>query len=119
MARKILGAVASCIAIVLALTVGELPRATAIQDQHKRSKHRHAISRRNRAARQRVKSQQKPARVAESDQLCLPDAPGHALELARHMSQVLDGFGGGRARCEEGAALSGALPRPVVSKVPA
>ena len=66
MTRKIFGAVASCIAIVLALIVGELPRATAIQDQHQRSKHRHAISRRNRAARQRVKSQQKRARLRKA-----------------------------------------------------
>src|SRR5215207_6850845 len=62
MARKTLGAVASCIAVVLALTFGELPRAAAIQDQHQRSKHRHAVSRRNRAARQRVKVQRKAIR---------------------------------------------------------
>lgn len=66
MVRKIFGAVASCIAIVLALTLGELPGATAIQDQHQRSKHRHATSRRNRAARQRVKTQRKPARLRKA-----------------------------------------------------
>src|SRR5687767_11189725 len=63
MARKIVGAVASCIAVVLALTFIELPRASAIQDEHQRSKHRHAVSRRNRAARQRVKSQRKSPRL--------------------------------------------------------
>ena len=63
MARKILGAVASCIAVVLALTFIELPRASAIQDEHQRSKHRHAVSRRNRAARQRLKSQRKSPRL--------------------------------------------------------
>src|SRR5687767_1369878 len=61
MARKIFGALASCIAIVLALTFGESPGGAAIQDQHQRTKHRHTVSRRNRAARQRVKSQRKPA----------------------------------------------------------
>jgi hypothetical protein len=65
MARKIFGAVASCIAVVLALTFGEVPRAAAIQDQHQRSKHRHAVSRRNRAARQRVKSQ-RPVRLRKA-----------------------------------------------------
>ena len=66
MARKIFGAVASCIAIVLALTFGELPRAAAIQDQHQRSKHRHAVGGRNRAARQRVKSQRKPSSLRKA-----------------------------------------------------
>lgn len=66
MARKIFGAVASCIAVVLALTFGELPRASAIQDQHQGSKHRHTVSRRKRAARQRVKSQKKPARLRKA-----------------------------------------------------
>jgi len=66
MARKIFGSVASCIAVVLALAFGELPRAAAIQDQHQHSKHRHAVSRRNRAARQRVKSQRRPARLRKA-----------------------------------------------------
>jgi len=66
MARKMLGAVVSCIAILLALTFGELPRAAAIQDQHEHSKHRHTVSRRNRAPRQRVKSQRKPARLRKA-----------------------------------------------------
>ena len=65
MARKIFGAVA-CIVVVLVLTFGELPRAAAIQDHNQRSKHRHAVSRRNRAARQRVKSQRKPARLRKA-----------------------------------------------------
>ena len=66
MARKIFGAVAFCIAVVLALTFIELPRASAIQDHNQRSKHRHAVSRRNRAARQRVESQRTPARLRKA-----------------------------------------------------
>ena len=67
MARKIFGAVGFCIAVLLALTFGELPGAAAIQDQHQRSQHRHAVSRRNRAARQRVKkSQRKTARLQKA-----------------------------------------------------
>ena len=66
MARKIFGAGAFCIAVVLALTFGELPRAATIQDQNQRSKHRHDVSRRNRAARQRVKSQRKAARLRKA-----------------------------------------------------
>ena len=75
MARKIFGAVACCIAVLLALTLGELPRATAIQDQHQRSKHRHATSRRNRAARQRVKAQRKPARSRKAISYVCPMHP--------------------------------------------
>jgi hypothetical protein len=66
MARKIFGAVAFYIAVVLALTFGELPGAAAIQDQHQHSKHSKAVSRRNRAARQRVKTQKRPARLRKA-----------------------------------------------------
>ena len=62
MAKKICRAVASCITVILALTFGELPGTSAIQEKHQRTKNRHAVSRRNRATKQRVKAQRKPVR---------------------------------------------------------
>lgn len=66
MATKIVRAVLSCIVAVLVLTFGELPRASAVQDQHQRSKRRDGVSRRNRAARERVKTRRKPARLRKA-----------------------------------------------------
>ena len=62
MVKKICRAVASCIALILALTFAALPGTSAMQEQPERSKIRQAVSRRNRAARQRVKTQSKPVR---------------------------------------------------------
>lgn len=60
MVKRICRAVASCITVFLALTFAELPETAATQ-KHQHSK-THAVSRRNRAARQRVKAQRKPVR---------------------------------------------------------
>ena len=54
MAKKIYRALVSCIAVVLGLTFVESPGASAIHNQH-----RYAVSRRHRAARQRLKAQRK------------------------------------------------------------
>lgn len=62
MVNKICRAVASCITVILALTFAELPGRSAIQEKHEHSKNRQAVSRHNRAARQRVKTQRKPVR---------------------------------------------------------
>jgi heavy metal-binding protein len=66
MVKKICRAAASCIAVILALTFAELPGTSAIQEKHQRSKNRHAVSPRNRAARQRMKTQRKPVRKRET-----------------------------------------------------
>jgi Heavy metal binding domain len=62
MAKKIYSAVASCITVILALTFGELPSKAAIHDQPQRQAHRDATSRRNRAARKRVRAGTKEGR---------------------------------------------------------
>ena len=62
MAKKIYAAFASCVAVVLALAFAEPPSASAIPDQQQRQEHRHAVNRRNRAARQRVKARRKANR---------------------------------------------------------
>jgi hypothetical protein len=36
----------------------------------------------------------------------LPNAPGHSLEIEGHMSEVFNGFGGGKTCGEGGAALT-------------
>ena len=68
MTKKIHVVVASCIAVILSLAFAE-PRAAAIQDQ-KRQAHRDAISRRNRSARQRVKTRKKISQRREISYVC-------------------------------------------------
>ena len=62
MAKRICRAVAVCITVILALTFAELPGTSATQEKHQHSKNPHAVNRRNRAAKQRVKAQRKPVR---------------------------------------------------------
>jgi hypothetical protein len=66
MVKKICRAAATCIAVILALAFAELPGTSAIQEKHQGSKNRHDVSRRNRAARQRVKAQRKPVRRGQT-----------------------------------------------------
>jgi len=54
MTKKLCTAVVSCIPVILALAFVEPPSVSAIQGE-KRQAHGHAVSRRSRAARQRVR----------------------------------------------------------------
>ena len=63
MAKKIYAAFASCIAVIFALAFAEPPSASAVHDQHQRQEQRRTVSRRNRAARQRVKARRKARRL--------------------------------------------------------
>lgn len=64
MAKKLYAVFASCIAVVFTLAFAEPPSASAIHDQHQRQEHRRTVSRRNRAARQRVKARRKANRIS-------------------------------------------------------
>lgn len=70
MTKKIYAAFASCIAVIFALAFAEPPGASAIQDQHEGHEHRRAVSRRNRAARQRVKTRRKVNRRQRISYIC-------------------------------------------------
>jgi hypothetical protein len=89
MATKIYGAVAFGVTVMLVLTFAELPSASAIHDQDQRPAYR-------RATRQRVKTRKKENR-RRLVHYVLPNASGHAVEIARHMSEVFDEFGGRKA----------------------
>ena len=68
MTKKLYRAVASCLAVIGALVFAEPPSASAIHNQHQG--HRHAVSRRSRAARQRVKARTKVNRQHRGTYVC-------------------------------------------------
>jgi hypothetical protein len=89
MATNIYGAVAFGVTVMLVLTFAELPSASAIHDQDQRPAYRRATP----AAGEDAKERERRRLV----HYVLPNASGHAVEIARHMSEVFDEFGGRKA----------------------
>jgi hypothetical protein len=91
-------AIAFGVTVMIVLTLSELPSAAAIYERGQRQ--------------QRVEDAKEEEEPPTRGPLPLPNAPGHSLEIAWHMSEVFDGFGGGKTWRVGGAALRGAGPCP-------
>ena len=75
MAKKICGAVAFGITVMLVLTFAELPSASAIHDQDQRPEDRQPVDQHRRAAQQRVKKRKKENRRRRLVQYVCPMHP--------------------------------------------